>query len=347
MADPIAEIEVELKRPVATVQDANKQRKNLNRSFQSLTPDQAATLLRRLLTWDGSSRLPEDFRRPDRAIRLELMLVLVQQLGTQTAQQFLTDLKGDGKRSPDPKLVQGLKMVFPDAAKTERDKFLDALKAGPQPPSKPMVQLEFRNSGKFSLDNQTPSLKFRLPEESNDLDVLLRLGPSPANGTNKMEIRGTIIGHRPGNAYRFDRTIEKRRWYLVGNRWKPLKDDVPGGSNDNKHTNDEDDVPNNDHIYSIDTPGLLGPIALPNVISNLPGDDRKDATEVVFMMNATESVEVKVGTGPFTQSATLNWFSVSWIEKVGANWRRKADLNRIGAGSIQDLEFATEPPRTF
>jgi hypothetical protein len=333
MADPIAEIEVELRRPVVSDQDANKQRRNLARSFETLTPDQAAALLKRILTWNGSNRLPEDFRRPERSIRLELLQILVQKLGTQNAKQFWEDLTGNGPtHAPDPTLSRGLKMVFPDYTKVQRDKFLAALKTGPKPPSKPTVLLEFRNSGTFSNDNTAKVL-----ETLSD-----RLGPSPVNGLNKMEIRGTVLGHTAGTSYRFDRTVAMREWYRVGDQWKPIRS-LPEGSPDNTHNSDEDDIPNNDHIYSVDTPGLEGKIAAPNIADGLT----KDATEIVFMMTAIETVEVKMGNGPWTQAGSLDWHSVTWLEKVGSSWRRKVGKNEIEQGEIPNLDDASEPPATF
>jgi hypothetical protein len=172
------------------------------------------------------------------------------------------------------------------------------------------------------------------------------LGPSPVNGKNKMEIRGTVLGHSPGTAYRFNRTIAMKEWYRVLGKWKVLKE-LPEGTNDKAHRSDEDDLPNNDHIYSVDSPGFVGPTTTPNVIGTIPIADKKDATEVVFMLSATETVEVQVGAGPWTQAGSLDWFSVTWLEKTGASWRRKAGLNKIDQGSIDNLGIADEPPATF
>jgi hypothetical protein len=346
MADPIAEIEVDLRRSVVTVKDAGDQRKRLKQAFERLTPDQAAALLKKILTWDGS-RLPQDFRRPDRQTRLELLLMLVHRLGTQTASTLFVELQGEGKRAPDPKLARGLRIVFPDYAKAERDKFVAALKAGFKPSGIPSVLLEFRNNGKFSPDNRAEGLKFRDPEEPDDLGVLMRLGPSPVTGKNKMEIRGTVIGHRTDASYKFRRTIEQKSWYRAHSQWKLLAAPIPAGTNDDTHAADEDDSPENDHIYSTDEPGFTGPVTEPNLVGNLPLGDRNDATEAVFMINAIEVVDVRIAGAAWTPSAKLRWFSVTWLEKSGTTWRRKANLNKIGPGSIPDLDLATEPPQIF
>jgi hypothetical protein len=65
------------------------------------------------------------------------------------------------------------------------------------------------------------------------------------------------------------------------------------------------------------------------------------------MLNATETVQVKVGSGNWEKAAELKWFSVTWLEKVDGKWRRKQGANKIEKGSIDDLEFANEPPTTF
>src|SRR6478736_6675984 len=93
MADPVVDIEVLLRRSVISMEQANDRRAKLNQSFALLSPDQAAKLLERILTFDGA-RLPLDFRRLHRAVRLELLVKLAQRLGTQTAAQFLEALRG-------------------------------------------------------------------------------------------------------------------------------------------------------------------------------------------------------------------------------------------------------------
>jgi hypothetical protein len=340
MADPVADIEVVLRRAVITVNDANEQRRRLKASFQQLTPDQAKMLLKRILSWDGS-RLPQDFRRPDRAIRLELLMLLVQRLGSQTAAQFFDAVNSD------PTLSHGLRMVFPDYAKTQRDKFLAVLKAGTKPAGSPSVLLLFRNTGFFSPDNSAKGLGFRDAEEPDDPKVLRKLGPSPVTGKNKMEIRGTLIRHRADATYRFRRTIEQKSWYLAGTTWKLLHIPLPPETDDNTHTSDEDDHPDNDHIYSIDEPGFRGTVSQPTFVANVPSADRSRLSEAVFMMNAKEMVDVKVGPGAWVNAGQLDWFSVTWLERAGSTWQRKAGLNKIAAGAIPDLDFADEPPIGF
>ena len=63
------------------------------------------------------------------------------------------------------------------------------------------------------------------------------------------------------------------------------------------------------------------------------------------MLNATETAKVRVAGGPWKQAAQLDWFSVSWLEKVDGAWRRKSGSNRIAEGSIENLEDANTPDR--
>jgi hypothetical protein len=65
------------------------------------------------------------------------------------------------------------------------------------------------------------------------------------------------------------------------------------------------------------------------------------------MLNATETAKVRVAGGHWRQAAQLDWFSVSWLEKVDGVWRRKSGSNRIAA--IDNLEDADahNPPHEF
>ena len=88
--------------------------------------------------------------------------------------------------------------------------------------------------------------------------------------------------------------------------------------------------------------GFDGKVTEPNLVSNLPPLERQAVSEAVYMLNAIEKVEVKLGTGSWVQSATLSWFSVTWLEKSKAGWRRKPDIERHQAGL--DSELGVLPP---
>ena len=156
-----------------------------------------------------------------------------------------------------------------------------------------------------------------------------------------MEIRGIVSNHRPDAEYRFDRSIEQKSWYRVGTIWKVFKQPLRG--RDNRHKSDEDDHPDNDHIYSIDTPGFAGPVTKLNMLDSLPRDDRPNVTEVVYVLNGPETVEVSVGKKPFSQAASVDWCTVTWLEKVGGTWRRKDGENRIEAGTLNGLLDVDSP----
>jgi len=335
MSDPIVDIEVELRRPIVTQEQANDHRKKLDNSFSQLSQDQAAALLARLFKLN--TRVPFDFRRLSRAVRLELMLRLTMRLGTQMSETFHASLTA----TEDTPIKKGMKVIFPDYTKAQRDKFLQSLVKG-IPAGVPMVHLEFRNRGRFSHDNMALAV-------SGGFTPNL-LGPLPDVGKNQMQIRGVVTGHRPDAEYRFGRTIENKTWVLVGISWRFLQAPIPAGSDDNTHSSDEDAHPDNDHIYSMDSPGFTGPVTRPDLLGNLTSADRSRATEAVFMMNATETVEVRVGRGAWVVADTLDWFSVTWLEKdADGTWRRKPDFNKIEAGSIEELGLAgsDQPPVMF
>jgi hypothetical protein len=332
MGDPTPEIEIELGRPIVTQQQANDHRKKLFASFAKLSQDQAAALLDRLLKLDGSA-LPSNFRRLHRANRLALLNRLTMQLGTQTSEGFLSLLTAAG----DTPAKKGLRHLFPDYTKTERDKFLQGLKKTPN--GIPIVSLEFRNDGSFSLDNHAPLIVH------GDVDSL-QLGLLPDSGKNQMEIRGVVIGHRPDAEYRFNRDRQTKEWYWDKETWQYLHPPDRKPTNDNTHRKDEDDLPDKDHIFSFDAPGLEGPLGDPPFLASVPHTVRANVTEVVYMMNATETAEVRVRGGPFTKAAELKWFTVTWLEKVNGQWSRKPQVNTISEGSINNLDDPKAVPGT-
>ena len=139
------------------------------------------------------------------------------------------------------------------------------------------------------------------------------LGPDPDDGTNQMEIRGLIAGHRADAEYQFDRTIEMKEWYLAGKMWK-LWQEEPVGSNDNTHNKDEDDHPDNDHIYSIDGPGFTFSVTQPT-FDNIPLDDRSSVTELVYMKTAFRS-----GNQCCSNSASRRPLVFGITTSVRSNW---------------------------
>jgi hypothetical protein len=332
MGDPTPEIELELGRPIVTQQQAIGHRKKLFESFSKLSQEQAAALLDRLLKLDGSA-LPSNFRRLHRANRLALLNRLTVQLGTQTSERFHSSLTAAG----DTPAKKGLRHLFPDHTKTERDKFLQGL-VKKTPTGIPIVRLEFRSAGPFSPDNRAQLIV------DGNVDSL-QLGLLPDSGINQMEIRGVVTGHRPDAEYRFNRDRQTRKWYRANGTWHRMWDDSKT-TNDNTHNKDEDDHPDNDHIYSFDAPGLVGPLGNPPILTSVPFADRSSVTEVVFMMSATEKAEVRVGGGPFTKAAELEWFTVTWLEKVDGQWSRKPQMNTISEGPINNLDDPKATPET-
>jgi hypothetical protein len=66
--------------------------------------------------------------------------------------------------------------------------------------------------------------------------------------------------------------------------------------------------------------------------------DPSQITDAVTMINYTEFVMFKLGGGAWTRAAGLDRFTVTWLEQVGGNWRRKPQKNAIRQGSIEGLD---------
>lgn len=168
----------------------------------------------------------------------------------------------------------------------------------------------FRNSDSTSPENNCPSCP-------------RTLGIRTTDWKNGMELRGDITGHVPQVQYDFKRTREGGIWKKVGGSWIQRFHDGPG-QNDDATDADEDLTPVNNHIYVEDIPGL----------GSDPSSGDASATEAVLKGSFIEWVNVKVGTGSWTKrSNEFEWHSITWLEKVGGNWRRKAGENEIETGS--------------
>ncbi len=325
-------IQFQLKRAAhtETVNDARHELNDLVAS-SGLTPDLVLELLKQLL--NPRDDLAREFQyRLDRVIRLELLLRLQGRLSRATAAQLYEDLTVAGEEAPtddDLDLQQGLRAMFPGPQQQDlRQKFLDALRA-PIDATTPTVLLVFRTKHTFSPDNKCALLTMtpRYPPWT--------LGVDNESGTNWMEIRGMVSGYQPGtHQFKFDRTIEMSSWYREGSTWKWEQRRKPGTS-DNRHAKDEYDFPDQGNIYSIDGPG-------PYKLAPADASLTRKAEEYAWMMNAVETVSA--GSGQALQPvASLPWFSVTWLERVGGQWRRKAGLNKIAEGAIPGLGNAAPP----
>jgi hypothetical protein len=173
----------------------------------------------------------------------------------------------------------------------------------------------FRNHGPLSPENQCPVC----PD-------LPGLGLDQNTALNIMELRGDISEHRRGIEYDFKRSKERVIWRNTNNNWD-LLDYLPPGTPDDATDRDEDLRPKNNHIYSIDGPGFE------DVSNPLPG--AAAASEAVYKGTYTDWVEARIRNGPWTKvSNDFDWHSITWLEKVGGAWRRKAGWNEIEAGKI-------------
>jgi hypothetical protein len=160
--------------------------------------------------------------------------------------------------------------------------------------------------------------------ENNCRNCPRELGVHAGDWHNGMEVRGDITGHRADAAYDFKRTKERATWEKVGGSWTQTSHVGPG-EDDDRTNDDESLTPVNNHIYSEDIPGPSG--------GQSPSDD-PTATELVYRASFVEFVNVQVGTGGWSkQSNDFQWHSVTWLEKAGGTWQRKAGANEIETGA--------------
>jgi len=327
MSTTIDLIQIELRKPVATMRAAAEHAGRLKELFSSLGQNEAVAMCNVLLTIEqGGKRLeaPLYFRRLSRALRLDLMLILVSKIGTQSAED-LRKVITDGKHS----FHFGLLLMFPGSEFSQRQMLVKALMVG-VPTGVPTITLEFRNAGQFSEDDEAAVLKHPTNRPPNKLGVLDTLAK------NQMEIRGNLRGHRPDAEYSVGRVIESITFERRSGTWQ-IREHLPAGTDDKAHHADEDTHADHDHIFSIDTPGFN------RSISTLSSAVSSDATELVMMMNAVEQFSVRIGKGAFQEMDRLSWLNIVWAEKVNGQWRRKPNWNMITTGQITNLSTINSP----
>ncbi|MBV8797710.1 MAG: hypothetical protein JO136_22465 [Hyphomicrobiales bacterium] len=328
MSNKIDQIQIELRKPVATMREAAERARTLKELFNSLGQNEAVGMGNVLLTLEqGGKKLeaPLNFRRLSRALRLDLMLILVSKIGTQSTaelRKFITDATHP--------FHLGLLFMFPASEFSQRQTLVQSLTVG-VPSGVPTITLEFRNAGSFSVDNEAPLLKDPKKRPPNKLGVL------DSSVTNQMEIRGNLRGHRPDAEYSADRVIESKTFERTAGKWQ-IREHLPAWTDDNTHQGDEDTHADHDHIFVMDAPGF------PRPISTLSSAVSSDTTELVQMMNAVEQFSVRIGTGGAMQEMdSLNWLSIVWAEKINGQWRRKPNWNMIRTGQITNLSMINSP----
>jgi hypothetical protein len=327
MSTTVDLIQIELRKPVATMRAAAEHARRLKELFNSLGQNDAVTMVNVLLTIEKDGKrleAPLNFRRLSRALRLDLMLILVSKIGTQSAEE-LRNFIADGSHP----FHRGLLLMFPGSEFSQRQKLVQSLMVG-VPTGVPTITLEFRNTGRFSEDNEAPILKNPTKRPPNKLGVLDSLAK------NQMEIRGNLRGHRPDAEYAVDRWIESKRFERRSGKWQ-ITDQSPAWTNDNTHHADEDTHADHDHIFSIDTPGFDSPI------STLSSAVSSDTTELVTMMNAVEQFSVRIANGALQEMDSLNWLDIFWAEKINGRWQRKPKWNMIKTGQIANLSAINSP----
>ena len=197
-------------------------------------------------------------------------------------------------------------LINPDSYALLARDLSEGIAAPANAPATPSVKLgNFRNMGAPTPENRCLSCP-NIPT----------LGPNPTSGENFMELRGDITGHRPDALYDFKRTKEVAVWMRVKGAWKEARPYEPPGTLDDASADDEDAVPKADRIYTIDGPGLRQPMPLPAPPEVEGG---------VYKGNFVESVNVKVGNGPWTPSSdTFKWHSLFTFERATDGLVRRA-----------------------
>jgi hypothetical protein len=189
----------------------------------------------------------------------------------------------------------------------------------------------FRNSGNSlspDADGEEINRTFRILCGST---LGLTIQPPPVGVQNAMEMEFTVKppGIRNVSKVIFDITRQAggKIWRRDGKIWNevevrmfPAHDEEP---NDDDHQEDEDNIPTNNHIYSIDGPRIVTP------------DNIADADEKVFRANFFEFVRVKIGAGVTFQnqngiiegsrcSPKIKWRSRIRVERGSdGKWKRK------------------------
>jgi hypothetical protein len=183
----------------------------------------------------------------------------------------------------------------------------------------------FRNTGPVSDENQS-ELGQQIPG----------LGLDPDTGMNFMELRGDISGRTQGVQFDFRRTKEVAVWRKKNGAWDRVRF-VPAGTDDDRFNTDEDLTPENNHIYSLDGPGVA------DLFEPLPPQLLPGADETVYKASFLESVEARVPPAGWTRvSNEFAWHSITWLERGnGLGWTRKAGRNEVEAGA---LVIGDQPP---
>ena len=189
----------------------------------------------------------------------------------------------------------------------------------------------FRNSGNSlspDADGQEINYTFKNAYGST---LGLTIQPPPVGVQNAMEMEFTVyppgISNIPKVVFDITRQVGGKSWKRVGNTWTetlsrtlPSNDEEP---NDDNSQEDEDNVPRNDHIYSIDAPSIVTP------------NNEADADERVSRFNFFEFVRVIIKQGATFQnqnglvegsrcSPKIKWHSRIRVERgPDDKWRRK------------------------
>jgi hypothetical protein len=183
----------------------------------------------------------------------------------------------------------------------------------------------FRNRGPVSDEN-----------ECLTRTLVQGLGLDENTGQNVVELRGDIAGKAEKVQFDFRRTKEQSIWKKANGVWTEVNHLGPGQDDDRENT-DEDLAPKNNHIYSLDGPGL------PDLRMPLGRELTPGADEALYKATFLESVEARVPPAGWTRvSNEFAWHSITWLVRTQSGlFERKPGKSEAEAGP---LTLGSEPP---
>ena len=311
-----------------------ERRRALRSELGSLSEPDTSTLVSRLFEPTGKDKVAADFQTLHRAVRGELLRIMLGRLDHPAAEALHAALTIP--KHPRERRMQSRLAELVPAAATRReiltilsDRF--AHRHASVPGQKLWVRLDeagFKNTQSSSADNGCSACP-------------VDLGPARPDGRNGMELRGDIAGNAHGVAFDFKRTIERATWKKVGSAWK-LVAHVRAGTDDDITDSDEDLKGDDGHIYVIDVPGpiLQNP---PTLDPFTPADPH--ATGFFWVASFVEWVEADVGGTRKRVSDLFEWHTATTLKRVKGRWERdKSGINEILPGPIPILSPAGESP---
>jgi hypothetical protein len=149
------------------------------------------------------------------------------------------------------------------------------------------------------------------------------------------------VGAEPGVKFDVTRQMEQKYFQFNGATWAPLAQPwetfkIKDESNDDSHQSDEDNTPKNNHIYSLDAPGLFNRGTLDQFVGKL---NFKEFCRVRF-----DGIEPSGNTSEGSRcSLKLTWHAHCWYQGNGTGYTQvPGKTNSVGIGHLS-LGSNTQP----